>query len=156
MGMADRRTIQDDQHFETNPDGSAVRWQSIRVQEWWETIGADGKPYVTQATRDEAIYEHLKSNAGLSNQRAEMTARGIACDVIGEPLHGVRHVVRYETASAWEDAGDIEPVDVLAEIADQQPCPHPPERAMKGGSRYTSEHWFCGRCYEKLPPKGES
>lgn len=136
-------TLQDDQHYDEDPATGAVRHQWIRVQEHWETIGGDGKPYVREATREDAIYHHLRSNAGLSDARREIHKMGGVSDVIGEPLTGVRHVVRYETSSAWEVISDIEPVDELAEIASTPPCPHPPDQMMKVG---LPNRTMCGRC----------
>lgn len=136
--------IQDDQQYETDSTG-AVRHQRILVEEHWETIGGDGKPYVLEATREDAIYAHLRSNAGLSDARREIHELGGQSEVVGEPLTGVRHVVRYETSSAWEVISDVEPLDELAEIANTQPCDHPPDRAMNVGA-YGKSKMMCGRC----------
>src|ERR1700731_2575577 len=104
-----KHVLQDDQHYETDAAG-VVRHQRILVEEHWETLGADGEPYVREATREDAIYQHLHSNAALSDARREIHKIGGDSDVVGEPLTGVRHVIRYETSSTWEAISEIEPL----------------------------------------------
>lgn len=140
--MSNKRVLQDDQHYETDSAG-AIRHQRILVEEHWETIGADGKPYVREATREDAIFVHLRSNADLSDTRRELQQNGGHSDVVGEPLCGVRHVVHYETSSTWEAISETEPLDELAEIANTQPCQHPAEHIMKIGR---DRQPLCGRC----------
>lgn len=149
-----RNTLQDDQHFETDPNG-AIRHQRILVEERWETIGADGKPYASEATRDDAIYRHLHSNSALSDSRREIEKMGGVSDVIGEPLTGVRKVVRYETSSTWEAISEIEPLDELHEIANTEPCPHPADRILHHTS-VIHDRPLCGRCATYLDEKASA
>lgn len=139
-----KQVLQDDQHYETDSAG-AVRHQRILVEERWETIGADGEPYCSEASREDAIYRHLHSNAALSDSRREIQKLGGESDVVGEPLLGVRKVVRYETSSIWEAISDVEVLDELDEIANTKPCPHPADRILHNTSRI-NDRPLCGRC----------
>lgn len=146
----DRHVIQDDQHFEQDEHG-VIRHQRIYVEERWETIGADGKPYSSEATREDAIYRHVTSNAHLADSVEDLARHGHQSEKsYGEPLRGVRKVMRYETSSTWEVASDFEELDEMTEQLNLPPCPHPPDRAMNSGSRINS-YRFCGRCCERLP-----
>lgn len=147
MSVSDRKTLRYDESTDTTETG-APRWQYTRVEEWWETLGADGKPYVRCATRADAIDRHLRSNAGLSDHRQWMTEHGKQPGtIIGEPLTAIRHVTRHETHTSWEVVDEAESLDELTEITNTQPCAHPQEWIYESTGRH-----YCGRCGEKVQP----
>lgn len=149
------RTVQDDQHYEEDANGM-MRSQWIKVEERWETLGADDKPYCREATREDAIHRHLRSNGFLAAQQASAQAHGVALHNVTEPLTAIRKVTRYAVSSVWEVESDREALDEMTEQLRLPPCMHPDDRRMWSG-RYNADgpcgdgHWFCGRCCEKLP-----
>lgn len=123
-------------------DAGGVHYQSMRVTERWETIGPDGEPVVTEASRADAIYGHLRSSQTFAYHAEWMAQRGLQSEHTGTPLCGVRKVVHYERVSSWEVVGPIEPLDELTEILSDHTCTHPPDRIYSGypGRRH------CSRC----------
>jgi hypothetical protein len=87
--MTNHKTLQDDQHYETDEHG-LTRWQLIGVDERWETLGPDGKPVITsEGTRDDAIDHHLRSNGAFANHVQYMTRHGDGAEYLGDQLNGV-------------------------------------------------------------------
>ena len=139
--------LQSDQHSEIAADGT-LRTQWIHVEEYWETVGPDGKVVVRDATRDDVIDSHIRSNDAFQYYRELAAARGEVARYQGTEMCGVRKVVRYETSSTWEVADTVEPLNEATVRAEAQPCSHPQDR-VSGGYRGTRP--FCGRCGETLP-----
>lgn len=138
-----RKTLQDDQHYETAPDGTA-RWQRICVEERWESLQPDGSVWTSEATREDLIFRHLQSNAHFADHAQWLTEHNHPKKAEyepGVPLARIRKVTRYETGSAWEVVSEVEDLDEMTELLNQPPCTHPVDRIHDG---------LCHRCCERV------
>ncbi len=106
MSYYDHKTSDENSYAEL-PDGSTT-WTQFRSYEWWETFDPDGQAYSTGATREDAIEQHTKSNRQLTEAAAEINElrrkNGDPADYTIEltPVHGVRHVIRWESDSGFQ------------------------------------------------------
>lgn len=140
--MSDRKTLQDDQHYETTADGTS-RWQRMVVEERWESLQPDGTAWCSEATREDLIRRHLRSNAHFADHaewlKEHPQIEGHEFDPV--PLARIRKVTRYETGSAWEVVSDVEDLDEMTELLNQPPCQHPVDKIYDG---------LCFRCCERV------